>query len=126
LILCDGGHNPEGVEGAVESTKRYFKEKLLLVTGVMADKDYRYMAGKMAEVAQEAFCLTPENPRALKAEEFAEVFRSLGVSADGYASPEEALKAAIRKAKQEKRAILCLGSLYMYGEVVEALHHLLP
>jgi len=126
LVLCDGGHNPEGVEGAVESTKRYFSEKILLVTGVMADKDYDFMAGKMAEIACEAFCLTPENPRALKAEAFAEVFRRHGVKANGYASPEEALKAALEKANAENKAILCLGSLYMYGEVVEALGRLLP
>ena len=40
LIIADGGHNPEGIDAAIESVKTYFKdEKILLLTGVMADKD---------------------------------------------------------------------------------------
>jgi len=124
LIICDGGHNPEGVEGAVASTKLYFREKLLLITGVMADKDYRYMASCMSEIAKEVFCITPNNPRALKSEEFAQVFRENGVMARGYSTPKEALNAAMETAVKENRAILCLGSLYMYGEMIEALNEI--
>ncbi len=122
LILCDGGHNPQGIDSAVESTKHYFKDKkLLIVTGVMADKDYTYMAKRLSEVGKEIFCLTPDNPRSLKGEKYAEVFRSLGVPANGYASPLEALQAAYHKALSENDAILCVGSLYMYGEIRAAL-----
>lgn len=124
LIICDGGHNPEGVDGAVTSTKLYFKEKIILVTGVMADKDYRYMAERMAEIGDSAFCITPDNPRALSADKFAEVFRSLGVRAMSFDSVEEAVSAAVNQAKKEKKAILCLGSLYMYGQIIKALNEI--
>lgn len=121
LILCDGAHNPEGVDAAVQSTKLYFKnKKVLVITGVLQDKDFRYMASRMKEIAQEVYCITPESPRALPAADFADLFRSLGVFANAYSDVEEALRAAIERAKCEKLAILCLGSLYMYEQVIGA------
>lgn len=125
LILCDGGHNPEGIESAVSSTKMYFKdEKVLVVTGVMADKDHLYMAKCISTIAEEAFCITPENPRALKGEDYAAEFRSLGIRAEHADSPKEALERAISKANTENKAILCVGSLYMYGQIIDALNQL--
>lgn len=125
LIICDGGHNPEGIESAVQSTKLYFgTEKLLVVTGVMADKDHGYMSKCISEIADEVFCITPENPRALKGEAYAAEFRSLGVNACHADSPKEALSLAIEKAKKENKAILCVGSLYMYGQIIDALKQL--
>lgn len=121
MILYDGGHNPEGVDSAVESTKFYFNEnKPILVTGVMADKDYGYMAKRMSEIASFVYCITPENPRALKGENLAEEFAKLGCGAKACASPEEALTLATERAKKENKAILCLGSLYMYIEIIGA------
>ncbi len=124
LFLADGGHNPEGIDAAVESTKLYFKEKLLVVTGVMADKEYRYMAKRISEIACEVFCLTPDNPRSLDAKEYAAVFEQLGVPASAHPSAEEAVKAAVNKAKKEGKPILSLGSLYLYGQVYDALNKL--
>ncbi len=117
LMIADGGHNPEGIDGAVASVKQYFDEKVGIVTGVMADKDYRYMASRIAEVADTVFCLTPDNPRALPAKDYAAVFESLGVSAASFATVDEAVDAAMRWGRESDRPIVCLGSLYMYGEI---------
>ncbi len=126
LIIADGGHNPEGIDGAIDSVKQYFPEgNVCMISGVMADKDYRYMAGKMADVAAFAVCLTPDNPRALAAEEYAEVFRGLGVEAEAKESVKEAVERAVEWAKEKERPIVCLGSLYMYGEIVGALREIL-
>lgn len=122
LIIADGGHNPQGVESAVRSIKAYFgDERLYVITGVMADKDYFYMAEQIGSACAKAYCITPDNPRALDAEKYAELYRSQGVEANAYASVEEALGEAIRDAIANKRKIICLGSLYMYCEVCDAL-----
>ncbi len=122
LIIADGGHNPEGIDGAIESVKRYFpNEKVGIITGVMADKDYKYMASRMSEVASDVFCLTPDNPRALPAEDYARVFASLGVNSTACASVTDAVRSALSWAKKNGRPIICLGSLYMYGDIVKAL-----
>ena len=122
LIIADGGHNPEGIDVALESIKKYFpNQKVLIVTGVMADKDHGYMAGRIASVAEKVFCLTPDNPRALAAKDYAEEFISLGIDAVACESVPDAVKAAREEAMAREMPIVALGSLYMYGEVVAAL-----
>ncbi len=123
LVIFDGAHNPEGVCASVASVENYFEnERLLVLTGVMADKDYNYIANQISKIADEVFCITPDNPRALNAEEYASVFSSLNVKANGYKTVKEAVECAILKAKTEKKALVCLGSLYMYGEILKEIN----
>ncbi len=118
LVIADGGHNPEGIDAAIASAAHYFGgEKLCLVTGVMADKDYSHMVSRMATVAARAFCVRPANDRALDPAAYAEAFRAVGVPAEGYPTVAEGVRAAMDAAAREGRAVLSLGSLYMYGEV---------
>lgn len=124
LILSDGAHNPEGVEAAVASIKAYFKEPVLLLSGVMADKDYHGMVATLAPVAAEAFTLTPDNPRSLPATEFAQAFREGGVFATAYDSVDAAVAAAVARARETGKPLISLGSLYMYCEVTAALEKL--
>ena len=122
LIIFDGAHNPEGIEKAVESIKRYFGDrKVSVLTGVMKDKDYNFIAGKFAEIADRAFTITPQNPRALPAEEYARVLEGVGIEATHYASVADALSDAKAYAKSSGAPLVCLGSLYMYCEVIEAI-----
>lgn len=118
LVIADGGHNPEGIDAAIASVKQYFHdEKILLLTGVMADKDYTRMVSRMGEVTERAFCVRPANNRALDPGTYAASFRAIGIPAEGYATVAEGVKAATDTARREGKALLCLGSLYMYGEV---------
>lgn len=121
LIICDGGHNPEGVASAVASVRYYFKDqKVLLVSGVMKDKDVAVMADLMRPIAKEVFCVAPDNPRSLDADTYAGTFTSLGVPAHAFQTPKEALQSAISRAKATGAPILCLGSLYLYREICDA------
>jgi dihydrofolate synthase/folylpolyglutamate synthase len=124
LILSDGAHNPEGVEAAVASIKAYFKEPVLLLSGVMADKDYRGMVATLAPIAAEAFTLTPDNPRSLPAADFAQAFREGGVPATAYDTVPEAVAAAVARARETGKPLVSLGSLYMYCEVTAALENM--
>ena len=119
LIIFDGAHNPEGIETAVRSIKRYFGDKkVCILTGVMKDKDYNYIAKKFSEISDRAFTITPQNPRALPAEEYAKVLEGVGITASSYASVSDALDDAKAYAKSNDSALVCLGSLYMYCEVI--------
>lgn len=120
LIIFDGAHNPQGITGAVASIKHYFgSEKVYVLTGVLRDKDYKFIAGELASVAARAFTITPQNQRALSAEEYAKVLSDLGVTANPYPSIEAALKSAKEAARSEGKPLLCLGSLYTYADVVK-------
>ena len=120
-VIFDGGHNPQGVDSCVDSFKSYFGEKkAIVVTGVMADKDYSHIANRISEIAQAVFAITPDNPRALKAEEYAKEFQARGIEACGCETVETAALEAVSAAKRLQKPILCLGSLYMYAQVADA------
>jgi dihydrofolate synthase/folylpolyglutamate synthase len=121
LVIADGGHNPEGIDGAVDSIKTYFGDKkVTVITGVMADKDHGYMSSRIAEMADTVYCIKPQNPRALDADKLAAEFSSRGVSACACESVDEACRRALEHARGQACPIVSLGSLYMYSEVVEA------
>ena len=118
LVIFDGAHNPEGITAAVESIGHYFgKRRVYLLSGVLRDKDYRYIARKVSEVASRAFTMTPDNPRALSAEEYAAELAKNGVSAEPYASIDDAFRAAKAAAKADGVPLVCLGSLYTYVDI---------
>ena len=120
LVIADGGHNPEGVLSAVNSVKMYFKDKKLnVITGVMADKDTEFIASQIGSVASHVFCITPDNPRALPADKYAELYEKMGVSASHYSSVKDAVYASMKRAIDTESDVLCVGSLYMYLEVSE-------
>ena len=122
LIIFDGAHNPEGIETAVASIKRYFgDQKVCILTGVMKDKDYNYIAGKFAEISDRAFTITPDNPRALSANAYSKVFADKGISSVACESVADAVDAAVQWAKENKKPVISLGSLYMYCEVAAAI-----
>ena len=126
LIIFDGGHNQEGVNSCIESIIQYFEnEKVLVLTGVMADKDYSYIAKRICTVADEVFCITPDNPRALSSSEYKKEFLKNGVSAHSFDTVKEAVKAAYSRAKILGKALVCTGSLYMYSEIVDTIEKLL-
>ena len=125
IIIYDGAHNPEGISAAVRSIKAYFpNEKVYVLSGVMKDKDYNAIANDLASVASHAFTVTPDNPRALDAKEYAAVLREHSVNAVAFDSLKEALQSAIEKAKADKAPLFCLGSLYMYSELIEVFENL--
>ena len=119
LMIFDGAHNPQGIRSAVESIKTYFGDKkVYLLTGVLRDKDYTVIAKDLSAVAQKAFTLTPDSPRALSAVEYAETLQSAGIEATAYDTLSCALSEAIRRAKKDKVPLICLGSLYVYSSLM--------
>ena len=118
LVIFDGAHNPEGIDAAVMSVQHYFgDQKVAVLTGVMRDKDYEYVASRLSEIAERAFCIKPENPRALEAAEYARVLGCKGVNVSAHDSISEAFDQARAYALQNGCALVCLGSLYMYEQI---------
>lgn len=124
-VVFDGAHNAEGIAAATKSIKCYFGDKKVVVfTGVLADKDYEAIAKSISEVASHAFTITPDNPRALSAKEYSDVLVKYGVSAAPCKNTEEAIKKGVLTALKGDTALCCLGSLYTYGCVVDAIKNI--
>lgn len=124
LVIFDGGHNPQGIDAVVDTVKTLFPDKVHVFTGVMADKEYIAIALQLQKIAASVYCVTPNNPRALAAEDFAVFFAKAGMPARPVQNIEDGLATAIQKAKTDGRPLLIVGSLYMYKDVRESLEYL--
>ena len=119
LVIYDGAHNPNGIAEAVRSIKAYFGEqKIVLLSGVLRDKDYTEIADMLALVTLCAFTVTPDSPRALSAKEYAEALRARGIDALPAETVADGVEAALERAKKEQAPLVCLGSLYLYKDVL--------
>lgn len=114
VLVLDGGHNPQGISVLVKALKGFFDGmRIQVVMGVLADKDYKEMARLIAPVANRVVTVTPPSPRALPAEELAEVFRALGKDATAYDSVPLGVQQALGDFSGEV-VVLC-GSLTLFG-----------
>ena len=117
LIIFDGAHNPQGITASVESLLTYFDEKVYILTGVLKDKDYLFIASELSKIAEKAFVITPDNPRALQAKEYAETLEKNGISSKSFESIKEAYENAKTEAKKFNKPLIILGSLYTYASL---------
>lgn len=116
LIVIDGAHNVNGVLALSSALRKYFKGKeLILVMGMLEDKEYTKSIEILASTAKVFIATEPISDRALKA-------KKLALEAEKYCSNvkvEPILKNAVDVAIEEytKDSILCIaGSLYLIGE----------
>lgn len=121
LLIFDGGHNPNGVAAAVGSFGfKYPEAKPVVLLGIMADKDHREVIELLVPLAKSFVAVRPQNPRALDAESLCAEIVSAGGKCVAAGSVEAGVRLAL-EAAGEDGAVFALGSLYMYGEIVEAL-----
>lgn len=122
LILIDGAHNPGAAEALAETLRTgYLKngEKLVLVMGVMGDKDVGGILNPLLPLAGEIIFAAPSYGRAADPGVLADHSSRMGRESKTAGSVREALDLAM--AASGGRAILVTGSFYTIGEALEAL-----
>ncbi len=119
-FVVDGGHNPQCAAALFENVKEYLGDKKLVVlTGVLRDKDFESMYADMATLTSEFVTVTPPNPRALSATKLADYLTRFSKPVTSADSIEEGVKLAKQKAG-ENGAVLAYGSLYMVADIENA------
>ena len=125
VFIADGGHNPHGIQGTVDSIRHHFPDKkIITIMGVMADKDLTPMLEILAPVVKSVHTVKPDNPRAMEPELLAEKLREKGIKATAYAEIEKGVAAAFKEATPDD-VICALGSFYMYGDIAAAVKKLI-
>ena len=121
LFIIDGGHNAQCVEALVKNIRDYLSGKRIVVlTGVLADKDYAEMYKPVMPLVEQFVCITPPNPRKLESPLLAQHLTAHGAVATAWNSIEAGVAAAIKKAGRDG-VVLCFGSLYSIGAIRNAL-----
>ncbi|MDN5331844.1 MAG: dihydrofolate synthase / folylpolyglutamate synthase [Tepidanaerobacteraceae bacterium] len=120
-VLIDGAHNPAGVKVLKEAILKYFPGKrIILVIGILNDKDYMNMLEEIIPIAQSVVSTRPDSPRALSAAELAESIKRLPFerTPDICSSDDikEAVDAALKMATPDD-VVVFAGSLYLVGKV---------
>ena len=116
-FFVDGGHNPHGVRGTVETYRRLFPEqKATVIMGMMRDKDVSQSIELLLPIAKAFYTVTPNNDRAMPSEELAGLIRTFGAHAASFSKVSD----AVETAANGEGPVLAVGSLYMAGEVHEA------
>ena len=121
LFIIDGGHNPQCIEALVTNIRDYLAgRRIIVLTGVLADKDYGDMYRPVMQWAEQFVCITPDNPRRLPAAELAEHLGRVGAKATACETVEEGVKLALELAGKDG-VVLSFGSLYAIGDIHKAL-----
>ena len=114
VFIIDCAHNPQCVQALSAMIRTYLPgEKITLLMGVLADKDYPAMIGMLQDLAEEFICITPDSPRALSAQSLAEALKERGNRARAFEDEEEAVKACIASG----RPVVTCTSLYISGKI---------
>lgn len=119
-IVLDVAHNPPAIRQLVRTVSEvYHYDRVLLVVGMLKDKDSRQAADSLATIADHVFVITPKTERALPAHELAKQFRNYSGRLE--VCPDVNKAVAQAKSFAGKRdLILITGSHYVIGEFLES------
>lgn len=123
IILLDGAHNPKGMEKLVGSLKNDFDfENLILVLGILADKDIKSMLSVIVPLAEVVVITRSQNSRACNPLKLKQMIDNLDYKNEVVI--EGKIPNAIEYARSiaKKNDVICItGSLYTVGEAREYL-----
>jgi len=118
-VLLDGAHNSGGVVALRQALqKEYHYKKLIIVLGIMADKDFRSMLLKLAPLADQVILTRPKYERAAEPESIKKMAGEFAARTELVRPAREALRRAMSMADSDD-LVLVTGSLYFIGEIKE-------
>jgi len=118
LVICDAGHNEDGIKEVIENLKTYSYKQLHFVLGVVNDKDVSSILKLLPKDAIYYFTKAsvpralPESELKLKGEEF-------GLKGNTYRTVKEALEAAKANYKTSD-LIFAGGSTFVVADVLSS------
>jgi dihydrofolate synthase / folylpolyglutamate synthase len=118
LVVLDGAHNPASVKSLVEAVRRDFAgayKRLVLVVGVLDDKDLSGMLGMLMPIADEVVFTSAAYERAVPPARLLEAVPAYSGGVLFGGTVADALRIAVGRAGADDM-VLVAGSLYVVGE----------
>ncbi len=117
FIVIDGAHNIDGITKLTDSVKKYFKyNKMILILGILADKQIDAMIGQIAPMADKIITVSPHSSRAESSDKLKDAILNYNRNCENIDDYEKALKKAVSY-MQKGDLLLISGSLYMIGDM---------
>ncbi len=114
-VICDVGHNEAGVVENMTQLEQQVYDRLIIIWGVVKDKDLSKILELLPKTAIYFFC-EASIPRAMPAEELALEARIMGLKGEVVHDVNEALRLAIKSAS-ERDLIFIGGSTFVVAEL---------
>ena len=123
FIIMDGAHNQAAAEELVRSLKLYYPgKKFYYIFGMFRDKDYHQVIRLTAPLAEHIVTVeTPENPRALPAEELKKAVAEVNPSVEAAGNLRMAVNQVMEQIDKDA-VIVIFGSLSFLGEAEMAVN----
>ena len=123
FIIMDGAHNQAAAEELVRSLKLYYPgKKFYYIFGMFRDKDYHQVIRLTAPLAEHIVTVeTPENPRALPAEELKKAVAEVNPSVEAAGNLRMAVNRVMEQIDKDA-VIVIFGSLSFLGEAEMAVN----
>ncbi len=115
-VICDTGHNPEGIAEVLKNIKNINYDALHFVMGVVNDKDISKILAMLPKDATYYFC-RPDIPRGLDEENLKQQAADFKLNGEAYSSVNAALKAA-RNAAGIDDLVFVGGSTFVVAEII--------
>lgn len=115
-VICDTGHNKEGLTYVMEQLAREDFDALHIVLGVVSDKDVNSILPLFPTYATYYFC-SPDIPRGMSAHDLCVAATKFHLKGEKYTSVSEALKMA-KKAANQRDMIFVGGSTFVVAEII--------
>lgn len=119
-IYLDVAHNADAVRTLVNSIGKLFPDRVILVFGVMKDKECNAMVRSFAQIVKEAVAVAANTERSLRAGDVAMEFSRNGVPVTAALSVREGVRLALMRSGSHV-PILISGSHFVVGEAYQEL-----
>lgn len=117
MVVIDGAHNLGGIKALAENTKKYFSyNNMVLILGILADKQVEEMIKTIVPMASKVITVTPNNNRAESNVELMDIIKKYNENCEAIDNYEEAYKKGLSYCSEDD-LLLISGSLYMIGDM---------
>ncbi|WP_461205537.1 bifunctional folylpolyglutamate synthase/dihydrofolate synthase [Clostridium sp. DL1XJH146] len=117
LVIIDGAHNYDGIKNLISSIDEYTKyDRLIIIIGILGDKDMQSGIMELAEKAYKIICITPNNERAKNGERLMQEIIKYNENVSFIKDYNEAFSVALNSCGKDDLLLVC-GSLYMIGDM---------
>lgn len=115
-IVIDGAHNDAGAASLEKTVKECFDGKILLVTGILADKEVDKILEHFTNITRDFIITEPDNPRKMSVDDLQARLEGYGITPKKESNIERCVKLALEEGKNYD-VVLFAGSLYLIGTV---------
>lgn len=116
LVVCDTGHNEDGIRYVTHQLSQTKYNKLYIVVGFMADKDVKHILNMFPAEAYYLFA-PASNPRTMSAGELSEIAGGYGMKGEVCLSVADAYKKALSYANSDDM-IFVGGSTFIVADLL--------